>query len=151
MPVVRTKVTPEEGRIAKAIEALNTGEHKLVLEAHKAFNVPYKKLLGRYRHGAKALHASSPYTSTAQYFLRVAEEKFDHPLRQQNSIDNRRDVIKKLNRRRLFRSITPQFVCSEFNRGPFPLVCDDFRPGNMLVRDGKIVAVFDWEWTYVDR
>ncbi len=27
-------------------------------------------------------------------------------------------------------------------------MCDDFRPGNMLVRDGKIVAMFDWEWTY---
>ena len=51
-------------------------------------------------------------------------------------------------RRRLFKSIAPQFVYNELNNGPFTLVCDDFRPGNMLVRDGKIVAVFDWEWTY---
>ena len=26
------------------------------------------------------------------------------------------------------------------------IVCEDFRPGNMLVGVGKTVAVFDWEW-----
>jgi hypothetical protein len=56
MPPVRTKSTPEETRIAKAIEALHTGEYKSVSTAHKAFNVPYYKLLGRYRHGRKASH-----------------------------------------------------------------------------------------------
>ncbi len=91
---------------------------------------------------------SKPYTSTSQYFLEIAEQKLIHLLQQRNSIDNREDAIKKLKRRRLFTSITPQFVSKELNYGPFTLVCEDFRPGNMLVRDGKIVAVFDWEWTY---
>ncbi|KAH6723679.1 hypothetical protein BKA61DRAFT_566291 [Leptodontidium sp. MPI-SDFR-AT-0119] len=91
---------------------------------------------------------SKPYTSTSQYFLKIAEQKLVHLLQQQNSIDDREDAIKKLNRRRLFTSITPQFVCDKLNHGPFARVCDDFRPGNMIVRDGKIVAVFDWEWTY---
>ena len=32
---------------------------------------------------------------------------------------------------------------------PFKLVCDDFRPGNILIdKDLKITAVCDWEWTY---
>ncbi|TAQ85277.1 hypothetical protein B7494_g6395 [Chlorociboria aeruginascens] len=91
---------------------------------------------------------SKPYTSTSQYFLKTAEQKLAHLLQQQNSIDDREDAIKKLKRRRLFKSIAPQFVYNELNYGPFTLVCDDFRPGNMLVRDGKIVSVFDWEWTY---
>ncbi|ESZ98208.1 phosphotransferase family protein [Sclerotinia borealis F-4128] len=91
---------------------------------------------------------SEPYASTSEYFQRTAEQKLDHVLQQQNSIDNREDAIKKLNRRRLFKSITAKFVHSDLDHGPFTLVCDDFRPGNMLVRDGKIVAVFDWEWTY---
>lgn len=77
---------------------------------------------------------SKPYTSTSQYFLKTAEQKLVHLLQQQNSIDDREDVIKKLKRRRLFKSITPQFVCDELNHGPFALVCDDFRPSNMIVR-----------------
>ncbi|KAH8723979.1 kinase-like domain-containing protein [Phaeosphaeriaceae sp. PMI808] len=91
---------------------------------------------------------SKPYTSTSQYFLKTAEQKLVHLLQQQISIDDREDAVKKLKRRRLFKSIAPQFVYNDLNRGPFTLVCDDFHPDNMLVRDGKIVAVFDWEWTY---
>jgi len=56
MLVVRTKNTPEEGRIVKAMEALRNGECKSVSEAHIAFNILYKKLLGRYCHRSKALH-----------------------------------------------------------------------------------------------
>jgi hypothetical protein len=50
MLVVRTKNTLEEGRIVMAMEALRNSECKSVSEAHIAFNIPYKKLLGRYRH-----------------------------------------------------------------------------------------------------
>jgi hypothetical protein len=56
MPVVRTKSNPEESRITKAINALVSGEQPSVLAAHKAFNVLYKKLLGRYAHGTEASH-----------------------------------------------------------------------------------------------
>jgi Tc5 transposase DNA-binding domain len=56
MPIVRTKSTPEEGRITKAIDALRSGEQESVLSAHKAFNVPYRKLLGRFAHGKEASH-----------------------------------------------------------------------------------------------
>jgi Tc5 transposase DNA-binding domain len=56
MPVLRTRDTPEEGRISNAIKALENGESKSVWAAHKAFNIPYSKLLGRFRHGTKASH-----------------------------------------------------------------------------------------------
>src|SRR5450432_2115103 len=56
MPPIRNKVTPEEGRIVKAMEALKSSECKTVSDAQKAFNIPYKKLLGRFRHGMKASH-----------------------------------------------------------------------------------------------
>lgn len=37
----------------------------------------------------------------------------------------------------------------QHNSGPFKLVCDDFRPGNILVdRNLRITAICDWEWTY---
>ena len=51
--------------------------------------------------------------------------------------------------RHLFRNCVPTFVDDEHNEGPFKLVCDDFRPGNILVdRNLKITAICDWEWTY---
>jgi hypothetical protein len=56
MPPVRAKSTLEEARIARAIEALDAAEYPSVLAAYKAFNVPYFKLLGRYRHGRMASH-----------------------------------------------------------------------------------------------
>ena len=57
MPVVQTKNTLEEGRIVKAMEALYNSECKLVSEAYIAFNIPYKKLLGRYRYRSKASYS----------------------------------------------------------------------------------------------
>ena len=48
MPLIRKKITPEEQRIAKAIKALKDGEYISVLKAHRAFNMPYQKLLHRY-------------------------------------------------------------------------------------------------------
>lgn len=44
----------------------------------------------------------------------------------------------------------PHFVSNNYDSGPFKLICDDFRPGNILVKEDtlEIVAVVDWEWTY---
>jgi hypothetical protein len=45
----------------------------------------------------------------------------------------------------------PRFVSDKHDHGPFKLICDDFRFGNILVNnvtDLKIVAVVDWEWAY---
>ena len=45
--------------------------------------------------------------------------------------------------------IVPSFVDYRYNDAPFKLVCDDLRPGNILVdRNLKITAICDWEWSY---
>ncbi len=49
MPPIRTKITPEEQRIARAIQALNAGEFTTVTKAHNPFHMPYHKLLARYK------------------------------------------------------------------------------------------------------
>ena len=56
MPAVRNKVTPREGRIEKALEALRSSDQKSAYAAYKAFNMLYKKLLGRYKRRSKASH-----------------------------------------------------------------------------------------------
>lgn len=49
----------------------------------------------------------------------------------------------------LFRTSVPTFLDHKYNKGPFKLVCDDLRPGNILVDHNlKITAICDWEWTY---
>jgi len=48
MPPIWKKITPEEQRIDKAIKALKNDEYISVVKAHRAFNVPYQKLLQRY-------------------------------------------------------------------------------------------------------
>ena len=48
MPPIQKKNIPEEQRIDKAIKALKNDEYTSVLKAHRAFNVPYQKLLQRY-------------------------------------------------------------------------------------------------------
>lgn len=54
--------------------------------------------------------------------------------------------------RQLFRTLARdhRLADPEFDRGPFKLWCDDFRPANLLVdtHDDKIVAAIDWEFSY---
>src|SRR5450432_1521199 len=52
MPPIRTKITPEEQRITRAIKALNSGECKNVVDTNRTYNVPYDKL--RYRYQGRA-------------------------------------------------------------------------------------------------
>lgn len=45
--------------------------------------------------------------------------------------------------------LVPSFIDYKHNEGPYKLVCDDLRPGNILVdRNLKITAICDWEWSY---
>jgi hypothetical protein len=47
--------------------------------------------------------------------------------------------------------MAPYFISNKHDKGPFKLICDDFRFGNILVNnaeDLQIVAVLDWEWAY---
>jgi hypothetical protein len=49
MSLIRTRFTPKEQRIAKAIKALDSGECKSVADANRTYNVPYNKLRYRYQ------------------------------------------------------------------------------------------------------
>ncbi|KAH8424173.1 uncharacterized protein LDX57_001928 [Aspergillus melleus] len=71
---------------------------------------------------------------------------------QPNSVDDADDARSKYLYNKIFNAIIPYFVAREYNRGPFKLICDDLRFGNILVnndKDLKIVAIIDWEWAYI--
>src|SRR5216117_2276409 len=48
MSPIQKKIISEEQRIDKAIKALKNDEYISVAKAHRAFNIPYQKLLLRY-------------------------------------------------------------------------------------------------------
>ena len=48
MPSIWKKIISEKQRINKTIKTLKNDEYTSVLKAHRAFNVPYQKLLQRY-------------------------------------------------------------------------------------------------------
>ncbi|KAL4920049.1 kinase-like domain-containing protein [Aspergillus aurantiobrunneus] len=95
--------------------------------------------------------APGAFSSVEEYFQDVTEQDVDHLRRQPNSIDNAEDGRRKYQQRQSAKGIVPKFIDRRYNNGPFKLICDDFRLGNILVnnaQDLKIVAVLDWEWSY---
>ncbi|KAE9964324.1 hypothetical protein BLS_008454 [Venturia inaequalis] len=95
--------------------------------------------------------ANTTFSSTAEYLQHVAEQDWRHLNEQLNSVDNEEDARLKYTFWRVFQKLVPRFVSHDYDRGPFKLICDDFGPSNMMVnntKDLKIVAVFDWEWSY---
>ncbi|KFY46464.1 hypothetical protein V495_02450 [Pseudogymnoascus sp. VKM F-4514 (FW-929)] len=96
-------------------------------------------------------NTSRTFSSATEYFHHVADQGLRHLVKQPNSIDNVDDARSKYTYCSILKAIISHFVSSEHDRGPFKLICDDMRFGNMLVnnaKDLKIVAVLDWEWAY---
>ncbi|KAJ5930981.1 hypothetical protein N7466_006474 [Penicillium verhagenii] len=105
---------------------------------------------------------TTTYNKASLYFEALAELHITHLRSQRNEAnieanielntladDYRRQFVARF----LFRKI----ACDQGQRekwilhenGPFPLWCDDLRPGNFLVNEaGIIVGVVDWEYTY---
>lgn len=94
---------------------------------------------------------SGTFSSASSYFQYVAKQDMQHLWDQPNSIDDMEDARRKYLHSKMFAALVPRLVDSKYDHGPFKLICDDFRFGNMLVnnaQDLKIVAVLDWEWAY---
>ncbi|EAW15264.1 phosphotransferase family protein [Aspergillus clavatus NRRL 1] len=103
------------------------------------------------RHCLPLGHISKTFSSATSYFQDVAEQDMQHLRAQPNSVDDMEDARRKYLHNKIFKAIVPHFVDSKYDHGPFRLICDDFRLGNLLVnnaQDLKIVAVLDWEWAY---
>lgn len=91
------------------------------------------------------------YSSATDYFHEVADLDQQHLHEQLNSVDDKDDAKRKYLSCSAFKALVPRFVSQKYDNGPFKLICDDFRPGNILAnnrQDLKIVGVIDWEWAY---
>ncbi|EPE35702.1 Protein kinase-like (PK-like) [Glarea lozoyensis ATCC 20868] len=95
-------------------------------------------------------HLSKPFQSVTKYAGSLVQQNITHLREQRNSIDDADDARRKYLLRNRVKSLAPHFVAEKYDSGPFKLICDDFRPGNILVNEEtlEIVSVIDWEWAY---
>ncbi|EAW11007.1 phosphotransferase family protein [Aspergillus clavatus NRRL 1] len=97
---------------------------------------------------------ATTFDTASSYFEALAELHIAHIVNQRNdAIDSAEDCRRKLVARYLFRKLAREHRLTEkwtsFDKGPFKLWCDDFRPANILLNDDlKIAGVVDWEFTY---
>lgn len=95
-------------------------------------------------------HLSEPFQTVTEYLDSLVQQNITHLRKQRNSVDDTDDARRKYSLRKRVKSLAPYFVSKNYDSGPFKIICDDFRPGNILVKEDtlEIVAVVDWEWTY---
>ena len=97
---------------------------------------------------------TTTFDTTSSYFEALAELHIAHLMNQRNdAVDSAEDCRRKLVARYLFRKLAREHRLTKqlasFDKGPFKLWCDDFRPANILMnKELKIVGVVDWEFTY---
>jgi hypothetical protein len=53
---------------------------------------------------------------------------------------------------KILKSLIPEFVHKEYDRGKFKIICDDLGLANLIVRsrqDLTVIGVVDFEWSYI--
>ncbi|KAF1948849.1 hypothetical protein CC80DRAFT_458589 [Byssothecium circinans] len=91
------------------------------------------------------------FSDTTEYLQYVFKQDWDQLVHQPNSVAGKHEAMEKLSEFNAVMSLIPDFVQSEFNQGPYKLVCDDFGLTNIIVRsreDLTFVGVVDLEWSY---
>lgn len=97
---------------------------------------------------------TTTFDTASSYFEPLAQLQISHLMSQRNdAINSADDCRSKFVARFLFRKLTRdpdlRFRWIKHENGPFPVWCDDFRPGNVLLYDDlSIAGVVDWEFAY---
>ncbi|KAI9841263.1 MAG: hypothetical protein M1837_000799 [Sclerophora amabilis] len=96
---------------------------------------------------------STTFETSRDYYRALADTHLQHLSTQRNdAVESASDCRRKYVARHLFRQLAAQGRLGNERSAPEPsrLFCDDLRPANVLVNaDFQIVAVVDWEFTYV--
>ncbi|CAG8923077.1 unnamed protein product [Penicillium salamii] len=93
------------------------------------------------------------FESTSIYLESIAELYISYLKHQRNNaIDSAEDCRRKFVARILFRNLAYERKLTQrwaaLDQGPFKIWGDDFRPGNILVKNDKIVGIVDFEFMY---
>ncbi|KAF7171854.1 hypothetical protein CNMCM5623_004165 [Aspergillus felis] len=91
------------------------------------------------------------FSTTREYFQYVNNQDWQQLRRQHNSIAGPWTARSSYASLKILQSLIPELTNTTYDRGPFKLICDDFRLGNVIVRskdDLTIASVVDLEWAY---
>ncbi|KAF4448113.1 phosphotransferase enzyme family protein [Fusarium austroafricanum] len=91
--------------------------------------------------------ATSPFTSTSDYFRYLSRQHITHLRAQRNLSASREEAREQYIVRHLFALLIDKYTTDD--HGPFKLFCDDLRPQNILVdpKTMRINAVLNLEFT----
>jgi hypothetical protein len=76
-----------------------------------------------------------PFQTVTEYGDSLVQQNASHLREQRNSTDDVHDARRKYILRQRIQSLAPHFVSKDYDSGPFKLICDDFGPGNILVKE----------------
>ncbi|KAH1515606.1 hypothetical protein KXW39_000824 [Aspergillus fumigatus] len=114
----------------------------LTWKGHEILRVGGVNVFGEWAHG---------FTSTRQYFEYVNNQDWRQLLLQRNSIAGPRSARSRYAGLNILKSLIPELINTNYDRGPFKIICDDFGLANVMVRskdDLTIIGVVDIEWVY---
>ncbi|KAI0534965.1 phosphotransferase enzyme family protein [Xylaria digitata] len=111
----------------------------LTLAAHEIIRLGGVNVLGS---------RSEKLLTTKEFFDYIVDQQWQQLHEQLNSADDEEDAREKYIFVRVLKSLTSRYTWPDYNEGPFKLICDDFGPRNMRVKDCKITGVIDQEFSY---
>ncbi|KAF1958608.1 hypothetical protein CC80DRAFT_514698 [Byssothecium circinans] len=127
----------------KEIDGLPIGSpdrrRPLTLAAHEIIRLGGVNVLGS---------RSEKLLTTKAFFGYVVDQQWQQLHEQLNSVDDEKDAREKYVFVRALKSLTSRYTWPDYNEGPFKLICDDFGPRNMRVKDRKTTGVIDQEFSY---
>lgn len=94
---------------------------------------------------------SQGFVSTTDFFRYIVSQDWEQLLKQPNSVCGEFDGKEKMQAFSALRTLLPEFIHKDYDKGPFKLVCEDLGLANLIVRshhDLTIVGVVDLEWSY---
>jgi len=92
------------------------------------------------------------FATTTEYFQYVIGQDWEQLVHQPNTVCGPNDAKSKYVAFKVLRSIIPDLIHTNYDRGKFKLICDDLGLSNLIVKskeDLTIVGVVDLEWSYV--
>ncbi|KUJ07302.1 uncharacterized protein LY89DRAFT_677923 [Mollisia scopiformis] len=95
---------------------------------------------------------SKGFSTATDYFQYVVGQDWEQLLHQPNSIAGEWDARAKYASFSVLKSLIPDYIDMEYDRGPFKLICDDLGLANMIVKskeDLTIIGMVDLEWSYI--
>ncbi|KAJ6149606.1 hypothetical protein N7471_000805 [Penicillium samsonianum] len=91
------------------------------------------------------------FSTIRQYFHYVLGQDWQQLENQANSVAGETNALPRYISLKVLESLIPEMIATEFDEGPFKLICDDLGLANMIGKSSEdltTVGIVDLEWVY---